>query len=298
VQRLVSTLEVYSLRSSATRGVVLSAFAVFFFFQGERLVASSVGGDLPTLTAGQMDEAVYQDPLSFPTPGEFFAAIEKNGRPNWALVLRSPFEPAAASRPTTALCIGILVADGYLAVENQDGQTVKNIGRDIMGLARKLNVDDSVIARGNSIADFAERNDWHTLKEELEATQNEVKRTLAEQKDEDLVVLVTVGAWLRGMQAVSKLQLQSYSAETASLLAQPSLADFLIRRLHSLPEKTGKDPGVQSALAGLESIHVLLLDLPEGEMRVENVGELHQLCNHTIAKIIEGEPSSQNGDEL
>ena len=59
-------------------------------------------------------------------------------------------------------------------VRAQDGQGVKNTGKEIINLARKLNVSQSVISRGNSINDFAENNDWSALREELEATQNEV----------------------------------------------------------------------------------------------------------------------------
>ena len=39
---------------------------------------------------------------------------------------------------------------------------------------------------------FAETGHWDQLKEELEATQNEVKLSMAQAKDQDLVTLVTV----------------------------------------------------------------------------------------------------------
>ena len=90
------------------------------------------------------------------------------------------------------------MADGYIAVEAQDSQGVKNIGKEIINLAKKLNVSQSVLGRGNSINDFADNNDWNALREELEATQNEVKLDMFEQKDNNLVTLVTLGAWIRG----------------------------------------------------------------------------------------------------
>ena len=68
-----------------------------------------------------------------------------------------------SNRYQIALILGTLVADGYIAVEAQDSQGVKNIGKEIINLAKKLNVSQSVLGRGNSINDFAENNDWNAL---------------------------------------------------------------------------------------------------------------------------------------
>ena len=46
-----------------------------------------------------------------------------------------------------ALNLGTLIADGYIAVEAHDGQQVKNIGKDVLALAKKLSVSQSVLAR-------------------------------------------------------------------------------------------------------------------------------------------------------
>ena len=127
-------------------------------------------------------------------PGEFFAAINKLDRPNWKQLVRVGTPEATSNRAQIALVLGTLVADGYIAVEAQDGQGVKNIGKEIINLAKKLNVSQSVLGRGNSINDFAENNDWNALREELEATQNEVKLDMFEQKDSNLVTLVSLGS--------------------------------------------------------------------------------------------------------
>ena len=50
-----------------------------------------------------------------------------------------------------------------------------------------------VIARGKSISQFAESGAWDQLNEELEATQNEVKKALEENRDTDLITLVSIG---------------------------------------------------------------------------------------------------------
>ena len=49
-------------------------------------------------------------------------------------------------------------------------------------------------------------------REELEATQNEVKLSMAEQKDKDLVILVTVGAWFSPVTTSDVATLSGFSA--------------------------------------------------------------------------------------
>lgn len=194
------------------------------------------------LTKEQIKSAVRSDAVTIPTPGEFFAAMDEQGQPNWTQLFAPKSAGTTASREQMALMLGVLVADGYIAVQAQDGQGVKNTGKDIINLAKKLNVSQSVLSRGNSINDFAENNDWSALREELEATQNEVKLSMAEQKDKDLVILVTVGAWIRGTQVASGFISKNYSPGLAGLLRQPAIIDYLLAELGNLPERMQKDP--------------------------------------------------------
>jgi hypothetical protein len=60
------------------------------------------------------------------------------------------------NRAQIALNLGGLIADGFIAVEAQDGQQVKNIGTDIIKLAKALGVSENVLSRGKSINEFAE----------------------------------------------------------------------------------------------------------------------------------------------
>ena len=149
------------------------------------------------LSADELKNATSVDALTVPTPGEFFKAIEKGGKPNWTSEYRPPISIKSTDRAQMALNLGTLIADGYIAVEAHDGQQVKNVGKDVLALAKKLSVSQSVLARGQSIAQFAENSAWEQLNEELEATQNEVKKALEENRDTDLITLVSIGGWIR-----------------------------------------------------------------------------------------------------
>lgn len=191
--------------------------------------------------------------LTIPTPGEFFAAIDKQGRPNWTQLFQPKTAGQTSAREKMALMLGVLVADGYIAVEAQDGQGVKNVGKDIVNLAKKLNVSQSVLGRGKSIGDFADNNDWSALREELEATQNEVKMAMAEQKDQSLVTLVTVGAWVRGVDVSAQFIEKNYTPGLADLLRQPAILEYLLAQIAKLPATMLADPLVVRLQEGLAS---------------------------------------------
>ncbi len=226
------------------------------FFSTFGLLAAGVAGLLADdqLSAAQLSTVARSDSLTIPTPGEFFVAVDKQGQPNWKQLF-SPLVPeATSSREHMALLLGALVADGYLAVEAQDSQGVKNTGKDILNLAKKLNVSQSILGRGNSINDFAENNDWAVLREELEATQNEVKIAMTEQKDKDLVILVTLGAWIRGTAVAAGYISEHYSPDLAALLRQPAIVRYMLAQIAALPEATRNAPLVADVRAGLEKL--------------------------------------------
>jgi hypothetical protein len=238
-----------------------------------------------TMTPDQFKQVVRIESITIPMSGEFFAAINKLGRPNWKQLVRIGTPEVTDSRPQIALILGTLVADGYIAVEAQDSQGVKNIGKEIINLAKKLNVSQSVLGRGNSINDFAENNDWNALREELEATQNEVKLDMFEQKDSSLVTLVTLGAWVRGTELASELIEQSYTPESARLLRQPAIIEFLLEQIGTLPTEMQDDPLVSKLTTALEkSRDFVSAETPSPE----NVSALHQTMSSIVASIRSG----------
>ncbi len=216
--------------------------------------AGTLGAAESRLTPQEIKGAIVLEEVAMPTPGEFFAAINKFDRPNWAQLIRKAGPLATTNRAQASMNLGTRVADGFIAVEAQDGQQVKNIGKDIIELAKGLGVSQSILARGSSISDFAENNDWSALKEELDATENEVKLQMAAQKDNELVILVTTGAWLRGMQTASGVVAANYQPDSALLLRQPAIVDYLVSRLDALPDRLKSDELVGKVHGGLLEI--------------------------------------------
>src|ERR1700730_2619054 len=189
-------------------GLSVIAFVSVFSASADQQSTENTTVASAPLSADELKNAASVDALTVPTPGEFFKAIEKGGKPNWTSQYRPPVSIKSTNRAQTALNLGTLIADGYIAVQAQDGQQVKNVEKDVLALAKKLSVLQSVLTRGESITHFAENNAWNQLNEELEATQNEVKKELLENRDTDLITLVSIGGWVRGAQVVTWVILQ------------------------------------------------------------------------------------------
>jgi len=240
------------------------------------------------MTKDQIKSAVVSDAITIPTPGEFFAAMDEQGQPNWTQMFLPKASVNTASREQMALMLGVLVADGYLAVEAQDGQGVKNTGKEIINLAKKLNVSQSVLGRGNSLSDFAENNDWSALREELEATQNEVKLSMVEQKDKDLVILVTVGAWVRGTQVAAEFISKNYSPSLAGVLRQPAIVEYLLSGLANLPEKLQESPLIVGLRQKLGAVLALVQTKDRAPLAPEAVSELAATMRELVSAISEG----------
>src|ERR1700736_2438144 len=235
---------------------------------------TTTAADSP-LSAEELKNAASVDALTVPTPGEFFKAIEKGGKPNWTSQYRPPVSIKSTDRAQMALNLGTLIADGYIAVEAHDGQQVKTVGKDVLALAKRLSVSQSVLARSASITQFAENDAWDQLNEELEATQNEVKKALEENRDTDLITLVSIGGWIRGTEVVTGLVMQNYGAENAKLLRQPALVAFLKSKLAHLPDRLQKDAVVKKVISELDDIQKMVSFSADHVPTVDEVKQLN-----------------------
>src|ERR1700722_18737504 len=96
-------------------------------------------------------QATLVEDVIVPVPSEVFGVLDKLGSPNWHDVLRTDEPPVPGARPETALLLGSVIAEGFIAVEAQDPEQVKKIGRTVLNLSASMGVRKAVIARSNAI---------------------------------------------------------------------------------------------------------------------------------------------------
>jgi hypothetical protein len=154
-----------------------------------------------------------------------------------------------------------------------------------MKLGKALGVSEELLSRGNSINEFAENNQWDTHQEELEATQNEVKSSMQSHADQDLVILVTVGGWIRGTQVVTGAMMKNYNESAAKVLREPALVHFMQSKLNGISPELRQEPLVKEVseqLGGIEK----LVSFPEGKApTAEDVKKLNEAVGKLMTKI-------------
>src|SRR3989449_1949564 len=270
-------------RSACVRCAVMKRvrrFVALAFLLGYGAV---IGAEPARLPADQLAKAVRNDSITIPTPGELFAALEKPGKPNWVGQMRGPVATSYKNRAQIALNLGSLIADGFIAVEAKDSQQVKNIGTDIIKLAKALGVSENLLSRGNSINEFAENDEWDTLQEELEATQNEVKSSMQSHSDQDLVILVSLGGWIRGTQVVSSAIMQNYDERSAKVLRQPALVGLIQSKIGEISPQLRDEPLIKNLSQQLTGIEKLV-SFPVG--KAPSVDEVRKV-NEAVGKVME-----------
>jgi hypothetical protein len=244
--------------------------------------AATGATDTGRLPADQLQKAARSDSITVPTPGELFAALGKPGKTNWSGQYREPMPVTYRNRAQIALNLGGLIADGFIAVEAKDSQQVKNIGSDIIKLAKALGVSEHLLSRGNSINEFAENNEWNTLQEELEATQNEVKSSMQSHADQDLVILVTLGGWIRGTQVVTAVIMENYDERGAKVLRQPALVRFMQSKINEVSPELRMESLVKDVSQQLGEIEKLV-SFPAG--KAPSIDEVRKV-NEAVGKVM------------
>ena len=187
----------------------------------------------PIPTAPLPSQATLVEDVLVPIPSEIFGTLDHFANSNWKRVQRPEL---ARSRPgreqaQTALRLGAVIAEGFIAVEAQDAAEVKDIGKTVLTLALALGVERSVLGRSNSIVDHAEKGEWEAVRKEWSAVNADVKAAMVKLHSEQISQLVSFGGWLRGTEALTEVVMQHYSPESAALLRQPAVLDYFDVRL-------------------------------------------------------------------
>ena len=89
-------------------------------------------------SAAQAPQHINIDQLSttvedvvVPLPNEIFGALNKLGTVNWRAHVRSDKGPNFTERPRIALLLGTVIADGFIAVQAEDDENVKETGQSV-----------------------------------------------------------------------------------------------------------------------------------------------------------------------
>jgi hypothetical protein len=218
----------------------------------------AAGLDRPSkFPAAAVDEVVV------PLPSEIFNVLDKLSSPNWRGEMRDNLGKNTGNRAQVALLLGTVIADGFIAVEAENSESVKQIGQEVLNLADAINVRKAVIARSKSIMDNADSKNWRAVREELDGALQDVRGAMVELGDDDLAQLVSIGGWVRGTEVLTSIVGKNYTPGGAELLNQPELLNYFSRRVEEMRNSRLKKedlvgrvrkPGRYSSLIGKNGI--------------------------------------------
>jgi len=229
-------------------------------------------------------QATMVDDVIVPVPSEVFGVLDKLGSPNWHDVLRSEKPAVPGARAETALLLGDVIAEGFIAVEAQDPEQVKKIGRTVLDLSAALGVKKAVIARSNAIIEYADKRDWPACRKELDGALTDVKTAMDELHDEELAQLVSLGGWLRGTEALAQLVHRNYTKDSAGLLHQPALLDYFDHRLEHMSSHLRSNEVVAKVEKRLPEIRPLIGEA-DSDISQQSVDQIRDIVHDLVMSI-------------
>lgn len=259
-------------------------FAVLFVCSSVGMQAEEV---LPSrLKLNQFPASVIEEVI-VPNPGELFSLMDKlPGWSDWANQVRKDFALAPSNdRTELALLFGTMIADGFIAVQAEDAEAVRDAGRKILSLAESLSLGQAVLPHSRAILEACEKRDWQKVRRELDFAHATVRSTMEKMRDEELANYVSVAGWVRGTEILTSIIGQSYTPDRAEVLNQPDLAQHFIAQLTRLSEQPGHER-LKPMLQGLKEVHNLMVLKNGSALPSDAVVEIHRICSAIVQDIL------------
>jgi hypothetical protein len=206
---------------------------------------------------------------------------------------RAPRALRLDNRAKFALSFGILIGDGFLAVEGEQMKVIEPLGRELLRRAKGLGVQQRVSRHSKQLLDLAKQLDWSGLRKELIITQKDVESAMLDLRDEEMVHLLSLGGWIRGLEIGAASVAADFSPERASKLRQLDLLDYYLQRLETLSTPLKSTPLISQIISGLKEVRQKLAGVPA--VSQEDVLGIQTTARNLVA-LIEGVPPATSSN--
>jgi hypothetical protein len=186
-----------------------------------------------------------------------------------------------------ALSFGVLIGDGFLAVEGEQVKAIEPLGRELLRRAKGLGVQQRVTRHSKQLLDLAKNLDWSGLRKELIVTQKDVETAMLELRDEEMVHLLSLGGWIRGLEIGAASVAVDFSPERAAKLRQLDLLDYYLQRLDTLSTPLKSTPVISQIVSGLKEVRQKFAD--NSAVSEPDVLSIQTTARNLVA-LIEGGP--------
>lgn len=221
--------------------------------------------------------------LAVAVPKEIFRSLDQFRNANWGAVKRPEVArwKSHGDQAQIATLLGVVIAEGFIAMEAEDSAEVQNLGNSVLSLARGLGIRERALRRSRSIMELTDKNEWSKARKEWDGVLSDLEKGMIELKSAHLAQLVSLGGWLRGTEALSAVVLQNYSPERSNLIRQPTLVNYLEKQLLAMSSDIQKRPMIVKLLDGIRRIRTLV-ESENGPLPEQTVREVHSICEELV----------------
>lgn len=222
-----------------------------------------------------------------PVPDQIFRVLDTFQDANWNNILRpdlSALRPEGSSA-NVALSLGLVLGEGFLAISAKDSAEIRDLGRAAMRLSRALGVEKSVLRREKSVLDCVDQKDWASVRVEWSGVSEEVKAAMIEIKSESSSQLISLGGWLRGLEALSALASRRYSPSTAQLLRQPEMLGYFAEVVAGMESKLKKDRAVIEVINAITKLQPLMAGKKGDPLSEQEVREIRDISRNLVESL-------------
>ncbi|SKA82333.1 hypothetical protein SAMN02745166_00894 [Prosthecobacter debontii] len=220
------------------------------------------------------------------TPADFLEMAGQHTKARWRTMYRPQPPSPTADRNKAAFTLGSLIGETFLIWEAGDSQQFRNNNQDIVTYCRMLGLGERMKPRLMAQAKMAETDEWKELRQEIVDGHQEVMRMLREQMDDDLAVLVDIGAWMRSLEIVSKLVVEIPDVDKRPLcIGSPALLADLRQDFATLGDDTRRSSLVQPVIQVLTELEKVWNDKNVGPPTQSMVARTHEQLREVMAEL-------------
>src|SRR6201985_2976999 len=188
---------------------------------GLTLVSAQIGeaqADSDMSTDSHFREELGVNPYTTPSIEQLFDTLDSLKPIPIQELTRTPRALRLDNRVKFALSFGVLIGNGFLAVEGEEVKAIEPLGRELLRRAKGLGVQQRVSRHSKQILELAKELDWNGLRKELIVTQKDVETAMLDLRDEEMVHLLSLGGWIRGLEIGAASVAADFTPQRASQL--------------------------------------------------------------------------------
>ncbi|MEM7383686.1 MAG: hypothetical protein AAF514_01970 [Verrucomicrobiota bacterium] len=266
-----------------------------FFSLGWSVLLTGAPPEVPRdlLADDHVREEFGVNQFTTPSIEKIFEDLAALGDLSFGKVRRPIPEHPGRQRALVALNLGMLIADGFLAVQCEKTNDLEAIGRAFFSHAKLLGVGERMNRHTKSLLDYSVAEKWDLLKAELVATQADVEAEMVSIRDGDIAHLLSLGGWLRALQIATAATEKDFSPEKAARITRRDLADYYLAQLATLEEDLLSEEVKKHLTRELERIRASF-DPPDGVVDSALIARIGQQVGALLEKIV---PSQEKKKE-